>query len=178
MPRKSPQTVKKVIYNPVVMLLLGLVAGVLTRLADIYTQILCSEFSELSVWILIGVVIVLFCDSRRRACLDIFLFCAGMLVTYYLAAEYTHGIWGWSFVCRWAVFTLLTPAMAYLTWLARFRGVWGWLISAGICGVALAYTLILAPELYNAVVCLALIYLLLVRKKKSRSFERDFSYAG
>ena len=81
MPRVSLPTVKKIIYNPLVMLLLGLAAGALTRLADIHTQILCSVFSELSVWILVGVVIVLGCDSRRRACLDIFLFCAGMLIT-------------------------------------------------------------------------------------------------
>ena len=100
---------KKIVYNPLVMLLLGLAAGALTRLADIHTQILCSVFSEFSVWILVGVVIVLGCDSRRRACLDIFLFCAGMLITYYLVAEYTNGIWGWSFVYGWAAFTLLTP---------------------------------------------------------------------
>lgn len=119
------------------MLLLGLAAGAVTRLADIYTQILCSVFSELSVWILVGVVIVLGCDSRRRACLDIFLFCAGMLITYYLVAEYTNGIWGWSFVYGWAAFTLLTPVLAYLTWFVKSGGVFGRLISVGIILVTL-----------------------------------------
>ena len=130
------------------MLLLGLAAGALTRLADIYTQILCSVFSELSVWILVGVVIVLGCDSRRRACLDIFLFCAGMLITYYLVAEYTHGIWGWRFVYGWAAFTLLTPVLAYLTWFVT-------LISSVFYG---------GPHFYDIIICLALAYLLFVKK--------------
>lgn len=152
------------------MLLLGLAAGALTRLADIHTQILCSVFSELSVWILVGVVIVLGCDSRRRACLDIFLFCAGMLITYYLVAEYTNGIWGWSFVYGWAAFTLLTPVLAYLTWFVKSGGVFGRVISIGIILVTLISSVFYGgPHFYDIIICLALAYLLLVKKKKSRS---------
>lgn len=163
--RGSPPTVKKIVYNPLVMLLLGLAAGALTRLADIYTQILCSVFSELSVWILVGVVIVLGCDSRRRACLDIFLFCAGMLITYYLVAEYTNGIWGWSFVYGWAAFTLLTPVLAYLTWFVKSGGVFGRLISVGIILVTLISSVFYGgPHFYDIIICLALAYLLFVKK--------------
>ena len=161
---------KKIIYNPIVMLLLGLVAGVLTRLADIYTQVLCSVFSELSVWILIGVVIVIFCDSRKRACLDVFLFCVGMLITYYIVAEYTGGVWGMDFVCGWAVFTLLTPVFAWFTWIAKGSSVWGKLISAGIIAVTLASSMILfdGPRFYDIIIAIILAYLLF-KKKKSRS---------
>lgn len=161
---------KKIIYNPVVMLLLGLIAGVLTRLADIYTQVLCSVFSELSVWILIGVVIVIFCDSRKRACLDVFLFCAGMLVTYYLVAEYTDGVWGRDFVYGWAAFTLLTPVFAWFTWIAKGSSIWGKLVSAGIIAVTLAASIILfdGPKFYDIIIVIILVFLLF-KKKKSRS---------
>lgn len=161
---------KKIIYNPVVMLLLGLVAGVLTRLADIYTQVLCSVFSELSVWILIGVVIVIFCDSRKRACLDVFLFCVGMLITYYIVAEYTQGVWGWDFVYGWAAFTLLTPVFAWFTWIAKGSSIWGKLVSAGIIAVTLASSIILfgGPKFYDIIIVIILVFLLF-KKKKSRS---------
>lgn len=157
---------KKIVYNPLVMLLLGLVAGALTRLADIYTQVLCSVFSELSVWILIGVVIVLFCDSRKRACLDVFLFCAGMLVTYYLVAEYTQGVWGWRFVYSWAAFTLLTPVFAYFTWFVKLGGGFGKIISAGIIVVTLLASMVMfeGPQFYDIIICLALAYLLFIKK--------------
>ena len=152
------------------MLLLGLIAGVLTRLADIYTQVLCSVFSELSVWILIGVVIVIFCDSRKIACLDVFLFCAGMLITYYIVAEYTDGVWGRDFVYGWAAFTLLTPVFAWFTWIAKGSSIWGKLVSAGIIAVTLASSIILfdGPKFYDIIIVIILVFLLF-KKKKSRS---------
>ena len=93
-----------------------------------------------------------------------------MLITYYLVAEYTNGIWGWSFVYGWAAFTLLTPVLAYLTWFVKSGGVFGRVISIGIILVTLVSSVFYGgPHFYDIIICLALAYLLFVKKKKSRS---------
>mgnify|MGYP005785731773 CR=1 FL=1 len=58
---------KKLILNPIGMLLSGLLLGVLSRCLDVYTTNLGNIFSQLAVWILFGVLISIYSSTKGRA---------------------------------------------------------------------------------------------------------------
>lgn len=159
---------KKILYNPFVMLLIGGISGVLSKLLDIYTQNLGEVFSQLSVWILIGVILTIFSDTRKIACLDIFLFCIGMLAAYYITAELTDSVWSMQFVGGWLIFSLFSPLFAYFTWMTKEKGLFPKILSIGIVLVALLSSVILfdGPRIQDGVIGLLLVYFLFFCKVK------------
>lgn len=159
------------------MFFIGAALGAVSKLLDIHTQNLGNIFSQLAVWILLGVVIVLFSDTAGRACLDIFVFCIGMLIAYYILAEQTGSVWSPAFVYGWAVFSLFSPLFAYLTRLTRRGGVIGVILSCGIIFAAFMSSVILfhGPRIYDFVICLLLVYFLFFHKFKSGKRFRSSS---
>ena len=63
------------------------------KLLDLRTNVLGDIFSQMSVWILIGTALAVYSVSPKQAAINVFLYCAGMLITYYLTAALT-GILG------------------------------------------------------------------------------------
>ena len=84
---------KKYILNPLSMFVIGLLLGVISRLFDIYAQNLGNIFSQMAIWILFGVLISIYSDSKKGAMVNILLFCLGMLITYYFVAFITNGVY-------------------------------------------------------------------------------------
>ena len=125
----------------------GLVTGAAIKLLDIYTTNLGNIFSRLSVWILICSAIAGHSATPKRAAVNVFLFCAGMLATYYLTAEWTRSPYSFSFIYGWAAFSLCSPVFAFFTWYARGTGIPAKLLTAGII-VAL---LIAAAVLFDGI---------------------------
>lgn len=125
----------------------GLVSGVAVRLLDMYTTNLGNVFSELSVWILLCTAIAVFSPNPRLAAARVFLFCAGMLATYYLTAELTGGVYSMSFVCGWAVIAVISPFAAYAAWYARGHGAVANVLSVGIIAVMILGELLLFDKL-------------------------------
>ena len=125
--------------------------------------------AQMSLWILIGVVISLFSRSRKLAMVNIFLFCMGMLAAYYVTAEVTHAVYGWSFIKGWAVFACFSPIMAYLVTLAKRKGFLPFLIKIGVLVVYAGVDLLLfgGPQIFDIVLLLPLLYLLFVKKYAS-----------
>lgn len=150
------------------MFLIGVVLGAASKLLDIYTQNLGNIFSQLAIWILLGVIIVLFCDTRKLACIDIFVFCIGMLLAYYLVAEWSGSVWSPVFVYGWIAFSLLSPLFAYLTWMTKKCNALGIFLSCGIVLVAFLSSVIMfhGPRIYDFIICIALVYFLFVYKYK------------
>ena len=60
-------------------------------------------FSELPIWILLGLVIARCSGSPGRAAAYAFVFFLAMIPAYYLAAEWMGGVWGITYVYGWAV---------------------------------------------------------------------------
>ena len=88
----------KKILNPFMMFIIGLILGVISRLLDIYTQNLGNIFSELAIWILFGVLISINSETKKKAMLNIFPFCIGMLLTYYFVAFIIKGVYSKDYI--------------------------------------------------------------------------------
>lgn len=157
---------KKSILNPISLFFIGLILGIVSRLLDIYTQNLGNIFSQMAIWILFGVLISIYSSSKRRAMLNILPFCMGMLITYYFVAFITKGVYSYVFIIGWTVFALLSPIMAYFTWITKEKGIFPKIISSCIILVSLLSSLILFDRIrfYDIVISVIMIYFLFVKK--------------
>lgn len=157
---------KKVILNPISMFFIGLILGIVSRLLDIYTQNLGNIFSQMAIWILLGVLISIYSSSKRRAMLNILPFCLGMLMTYYFVAFVTNGVYSTVFIIGWTVFAFLSPLMAYFTWMTKEKGVFPKIISVGIILVSLLSSVILFDRIrfYDIIINGIMAYFLFVKK--------------
>lgn len=157
---------KKYILNPFSMFAVGAILGVLSKIFDIYTLYLGDIFSELTVWILMGVWISIFSDTAKKAAINIFPFCIGMLITYYAAAKITHVGYYPRYIIGWLIVSFVSPLLAYLTWLAKEKGWFAKLISVGIVLVTVVQCFIFAgtPGVFDIAATLLLIYLLFIKK--------------
>lgn len=164
--------IKDYILHPISMFIIGLLTGIIIKLIDIHFRVqhfgfsLSDVFSELGIWILIGVIISLFSKNKKYAMLNIFLFSIGMLITYYIIAEVTNSIYGWTFIKGWSVFACLSPLLAYLVTLTKEKGLLSLIIKIGIILVYLITNIIIfgGPRIYDIVFILILIYLLFIKK--------------
>ena len=158
----------KKILNPFMMFIIGLILGVISRLLDIYTQNLGNIFSELAIWILFGVLISINSETKKKAMLNIFPFCIGMLLTYYFVAFITKGVYSKDYIIGWTVFALFSPMMAYFTWKTKEDGILPKLISVAIVLVSILSSIILFDRLriYDYIIDLILIYVLFFKKVK------------
>lgn len=127
----------KTVMCCVMFLIFGAAAGILSKLADVYSEIFGNITSAMGVWIFICVTICAFSKSPFRAAAYVFLFCAAMIAGYYLTAEFGELYYSRSFVKGWSVFTLFTPFFALVTWYARGKGKLPWVLRIGIAVVTI-----------------------------------------
>jgi len=158
----------KKVLNPAGMFVIGLLLGIISRLFDIYFQNLGNIFSQMSIWILLGVILSIYSSSKKQAMLNILPFCLGMLITYYFVAFITKGVYSTSYIIGWTVFALLSPIFAYFTWLSKEKGIFPKIISVGIVMVSVLSSIILFDRLriYDFIIDGIMIYLLFIKKIK------------
>lgn len=142
----------------------GLAMGILAKWADFSSvQLLGDVFSELPVWILLGLVIARLSGSPGRAAVYAFAFFLAMIPAYYLVAEWMGGVWGMTYVYGWTVVACLSPLAAWLAWYAFGRGWLPNLLSVAVVAVTvLADVLVLRRlnirDLALAAVCAVLVF--------------------
>lgn len=160
----------KKILKPHWMFCIGLILGIISRLLDIYTQNLGKIFSQMAIWILLGTLISIYSKTKKMAMMNIFPFCIGMLITYYIVAIITHGVYSRSFIIGWTIFALCSPIFAFFTWMAKEKGIISKIISIGIIIVCVLSSIILFDKLriYDFLIDGLLIYYLFIKK-----VERD-----
>ena len=153
---------------PVLIFVMGGAFGVLSKILDIYTQNLGNIFSQMSIWILLGSLIAIFSKTKGKAALNVFLFCIGMLIAYYITADLTNGVYSMTFIYGWAAFSVCSPVFALLTWMTKEKGAFGKIISFGILIVTLAVSMVVfdGPRVYDIVIMLVLAYFLFIHKVK------------
>ena len=157
---------KNKLVSPIPMFLLGAALGALSKLLDIYTSNLGNIFSQMSIWILLGTLIAIFSKTKGKAALNVFVFCIGMLITYYITAELTSSVYGMTFIYGWAAFSLCSPVFAWFTWMTKEKGVFPKIISFGIMLVTLLVSIVVfsGPRVYDIVILLVLAYFLFAQK--------------
>jgi len=158
----------KSIIDPILLFIFGAVLGVVSKLLDIHTSNLGNIFSQMSIWILLGTLIAIFSKTKGKAALNVFVFCIGMLITYYITAELTNSVYGMTFIYGWAAFSVCSPVFAILTWMTKEKGVLGKIISFGILVVTLTVSMVVfdGPRVYDIVIVLVLAYFLFIHKVK------------
>lgn len=166
---------KNKILNPMSMFIIGLLLGVVSRLLDIYTQNLGNIFSELAIWILFGVLISIYSDTKKKAMINILPFCVGMLITYYVCAIIMDGVYSNIYIICWTIFAFCSPILAYFTWLTKEKGIFPKVISIGIVLVSILSSIILFDGLriYDYIIDLIIIYFLFVTKIDRKSRKSD-----
>ena len=123
---------KKALIHTVLITVLGLLLGFTAKMFDIYTLVLGDIFSQMSVWFFICTLTAVYSSTPKRAGVNVFSFCAGMLFAYYLTAELTGSVYSVSFIYGWSAFALLSPAMGFCAWFAGGSGALSKIITAGI----------------------------------------------
>lgn len=148
------------------MFIIGLLLGIGVRLLDIYTTNLGNIFSQLAIWILLGVMITFYSNTPKKAMLNVFAFSISMITTYYLSAVITKGIYGKFYIIGWTIFAFLSPVFAYFTWYTRKKGLFPLIIKIGIILVSFLSSIILFERLrvYDFIINGILIYYLFFRK--------------
>ena len=140
--------------------------GVISRILDINTQNLGNIFSQMAIWILFGVIISVYSSSEKKAMINIFPFCIGMLIAYYIVAILTNGVYSDVYIIGWTVFALASPVMAYFAWMTKEKGLFPKVISAGIVAVSVLSSIVLFDRLriYDFIIDGILIYILFLKK--------------
>lgn len=156
----------KKIMNPFAMLCFGLIIGIAARLLDIYTTNLGEIFSQLAIWILMGTLISIYSKTAKKAMFNVLPFCLGMLLTYYIVAALSHGVYAKEFIIGWSVFALCSPIMAYFAWFTKESGIFPKIVSVGIVAVSVLSSILLFDRLqiYDFMIDGALIYFLFMKK--------------
>ena len=150
------------------MFIIGLLLGIISRLLDIYTQNLGNIFSQMAIWILFGTLISIYSESKKKAMINIFPFCIGMLITYYIVAMITKGVYSNIIIIGWSIFAFFSPILAYFTWITKEKGIFPKIISIVIILVSIFSSIILFDgyRIYDVIIDGLLIYFLFIKKIK------------
>ena len=155
------------VRNSLLILLLGVVLGALSKWSDNHMAVWFAEVtSGISLWILLATAVALYSRTAMRAALNVFLLLGGMVGAYYLTAVLTNSVWGESFLIGWGVAAVLSAVPGYLVWFAKGRSRRAWLLSLGVLAVQIALVIVLFQRvrIFDAVMILLTAAVLLADK--------------
>ena len=116
----------------ILILVSGIILGVFSKWLDnmpIYDTIwwqhilgildLRNVFSEFAIWLLFALAISVYSSTPLKACLNVFLFLAGMCSSYHLYTIVFAGFNPQKYMMIWYGFALLSPALAFICWYGK-----------------------------------------------------------
>lgn len=138
-------SVKKQIINTMGVWVLGIILGVISKYLD------CTASNELphiveyldvrnflgrfAIWIFLAVCISIYSVSPERAALNVFVFFAAMVTSYYLYSKFIAVFFPRSYAMIWVVLTIFSPVLAFICWYSKGGSKIAAIISAGIVAV-------------------------------------------
>lgn len=167
---RTPKKVhaRKVICYALIMLIIGLITGVTIKWLDLNSEFLGNLFSRIMIWFVLCTSIAVYSKNPLQAALNVFLFCIGMLCTYYLTASVWNAAWSKAFLYGWTAFSLCSPLFAFFVWYAGGKGIFAITLKIGIIAVSIGSELIIFGfRFYNIILFIILCFLLFHRQKSA-----------
>lgn len=132
----------KQIINSVLILFLGIALGVFSKFLDctpsnklpyIFSYLDVSNFlGRFAIWVTIALCVSIYSNSSLRAAINVFVFFAGMVTSYYLYSKYVAGFFSRSYAMIWIAFTMISPILAFICWYAKGKSNLALILSAMI----------------------------------------------
>lgn len=162
-PKRAPKNI--LVIHTILLLLAGLSIGALAKIFDQYNEFLGTMFSEFSIWFLLCTAIAIYSTSPARASLNVLVFCAGMLIAYYLTADTLGAVWSSSFAYGWTAFALCLPVFAFFAWFALGKGKLAMILRIGILAIMVLSQVVLFKLRVSDIVIIGVTAFLLLRRK-------------
>lgn len=137
--------IKKQIIYTFAVFILGICLGVFSKFLDntaannlpyILEYLDVRNFlGRFAIWVLIAICISVYSNSSIRAAINVFGFFTGMVSSYYMYSKYVAGFFPRSYAMIWAVFTVISPLLAFICWYAKGKGKWSFILSSMMIAV-------------------------------------------
>lgn len=137
--------VRRKVLDTVLLLCLGVALGVFSKFLDATPSNrlpvllewldLGNFLGRFAIWVLLGVCISVYSNSALRAALNVFVFLAGMVASYYLYSYFVAGFFPRSYAMIWAAFAAASPVLGFLCWYAKGDSKPGFVLSVLIFAV-------------------------------------------
>lgn len=123
---------KKFLYSALIFIagvILGTISKVLDTTPSNYLPYLLEMFdlrnffSRIGIWIFLAVVISVYSKSPVQSAVNVFLFFAGMVGSYYLYTVLVAGFFPKSYMMIWIIMTCISPLFAFVSWYAKGKGI-------------------------------------------------------
>ncbi len=125
---KHLSNANKIVFS-LIILLVGIVLGIISKALDETASNLLPEFiesldlrnffSRMGIWMFIGICISLYSKTPIRAAINSFLFFIGMVGSYYIYTITIAGFFPKSYMMIWIAMTLLSPFLGMVCWYAK-----------------------------------------------------------
>ena len=176
---KSISTSRRVI-DTMAILFLGIALGTFSKFLDntasndlpfIFEYLDVGNFlGRFAIWVLIAICIAIYSNSSIRASINVFVFFAGMVTSYYLYSNFVAGFFPKSYAMIWVGFTAISPLLAFICWYAKGTSKISFALSAMIIAVLFNMTFVygwIYFEMYSLLELLVFICGLAVLKRNT-----------
>ena len=176
---KSISTSRRVI-DTMAILFLGIALGTFSKFLDntasndlpfIFEYLDVGNFlGRFAIWVLIALCIAIYSNSSIRASINVFVFFAGMVTSYYLYSSFVAGFFSKSYAMIWVGFTAISPLLAFICWYAKGTSKVSFSLSAMIIAVLFNMTFVygwIYFEMYSLLELLVFICGLAVLKRNT-----------
>lgn len=176
---KSISTSRQVI-DTMAILFLGIALGTFSKFLDntasndlpfIFEYLDVGNFlGRFAIWVLIAICIAIYSNSSIRASINVFVFFAGMVTSYYLYSSFVAGFFSKSYAMIWVGFTAISPLLAFICWYAKGTSKISFALSAMIIAVLFNMTFVygwIYFEMYSLLELLVFICGLAVLKRNT-----------
>lgn len=133
-------------------LVLGIALGTFAKFLDcmagnelpfLFEYLDVSNFlGRFAIWVLIAICISIYSNSSIRASINVFVFFAGMVASYYLYSKFVAGFFPRSYAMIWIGFTAVSPFLAFICWYAKGKGKISFVLSVMMLAVLFNMTFV------------------------------------
>lgn len=149
----------KQIRNTIAILFLGIVLGIFSKFLDntasndlpfiVELLDITNFLGRFAIWGLIGLCISIYSNSSIRASINVFVFFAGMVTSYYLYSKFVARFFPRSYAMIWVGFTAISPLVAFVCWYAKGKSKSAFGLSAMILAILFNMTFVYGSSYFE-----------------------------